>query len=97
MFINSIVAGGTVIVGGSVQHSILFPNVQVEEGAQVRDAILFNNVVVGRGSRVERCIIDKDVTIPPGEQIGVDRDRDAQRFTCSEKGVIVVPKGYRFL
>jgi len=51
---------------------------------------------VGRGARLRRCIVDKHVTIPPGESIGYDPARDAERFTVSEKGVVVVPKDYRF-
>lgn len=96
IFLNSIVAGGVVIVGGSVQHSVLFPHVRVGEGALIHDAILFNNVKVGDGAQLDRCIIDKDVVIPPGETVGVDQEKDATRFTISEKGIVVVPKGYKF-
>lgn len=93
---NSLVSGGTVISGGAVRHSILFARVHVEQDAVVDDSILFEGVRVGTGARLQRCIVDKDVRIPPGEQIGCDRDSDATRFTVSEGGVIVVPKAYRF-
>lgn len=96
IFINSIVAGGAVIAGGSVQHSILFPQVFIDDGAFVEDAILFHGVRVGAGARLRRCIIDKDVEVPPREQIGYDSKRDRERFTVSEQGIVVVPKGYRF-
>ncbi len=96
LFINSIVAGGVLIVGGAVQGSILFPQVRVGEEAMVHDSILFENVSVGEGARLERCIIDKDVKVPPGEKIGIDRAADRARFTVTEKGVVVVPKGCRF-
>ncbi len=96
IFINSIVAGGVVIAGGSVQHSILFPQVFVDDGAFVEDSILFQGVRVGAGARLRRCIIDKDVVVPPKEQIGYDLKRDRERFTVSEQGIVVVPKGFRF-
>ena len=96
IYINSIAGGGVVIVGGTVQHSILFPRVRIGEEAVVHNAILFDGVQVGAGADLENCIVDKDVVIPPGERIGVDRERDAERFTISPKGVVVVPKGYRF-
>ncbi len=96
IFINSIVAGGVVIAGGSVQHSILFPQVFIDDGAFVEDAILFQGVQVGAGARLRRCIVDKDVVVPPREQIGYDNRRDRERFTVSEQGIVVVPKGYRF-
>jgi glucose-1-phosphate adenylyltransferase len=96
VFINSIVAGGAIIAGGSVQHSILFPRVHVGDEAVVRESILFEGVEVGDNARLNNCIVDKGVRIPAGETIGLDRERDAGRFTISPKGVVVVPKGYRF-
>ena len=94
--INSIVASGVVINGGSVQHSILFPQVHVGDEAVIHDAILFNGVRVGPGADLQRCIIDKDVVVPDGERIGFDLGKDATRFTVSDDGVVVVPRGYRF-
>jgi glucose-1-phosphate adenylyltransferase len=96
IFINSILAGGAVIAGGSVQHSILFPNVFVGDEAFVEDAILFEGAVIGDGARVGRCIIDKNVKVPPGELIGYDKERDQKRFTVSERGIVVIPKNYTF-
>ena len=48
---------------------------------------------VGAGARINRCIIDKNVVVPPGMRIGFDRDADSQRFTVSDRGVVVIPKG----
>ena len=96
IFINSMVAGGVVIIGGGVQHSILFPNVLIEDDAIIHDSILFDGVHVGNGAQLDRCIIDKGVRIPPGEIIGQDPKRDAERFTVSGKGIVVIPKGYSF-
>jgi glucose-1-phosphate adenylyltransferase len=62
----------------------------------VEESLLFDGVHVGHGAKLQRCIVDKNVNIPPGETIGVDLVKDAQRFTVSEKKVAVVPKGYRF-
>ena len=96
IFINSIAAGGVVVTGGSVQHSLLFPHVYIDDEATVYDSILFDGVKVGKGAQIQNSIIDKDVVIPAGEQIGVDKEKDAARFTITEKGVVVVPKGYSF-
>ena len=62
----------------------------------IHDAILFNGVRVGPGADLQRCIIDKDVVIPAGERIDFDLSKDASRFTVSDEGVVVVPRGYRF-
>lgn len=96
IFINSIVAGGVVIAGGSVQRSILFADVEVKDEAFVEESILFDGVKVGEAARLHRCIVDKDVTIPAGESIGYNLEQDRERFTVSDNGIVVVPRGYRF-
>jgi len=94
--VNCMLASGTQVIGATLRHSILFPNVRVEEGALVENSLLFRGVTVGAGSHLQRCIIDKGVVIPASEQIGFDLARDAERFTVSEAGIVVIPKGYRF-
>lgn len=96
IFINSIVANGVVIIGGSVQRSILFPNVHIGDEAVIHNSILFEGVEVGDGAELDNCIIDKGVVIPPGERVGFDKAQDRARFSISEKGIVVVPKGYKF-
>ncbi|HEX4999947.1 MAG TPA: glucose-1-phosphate adenylyltransferase, partial [Terriglobia bacterium] len=39
--VNCMLASGTLVVGGTLKHTILFPNVRVEEGAVVEDSLLF--------------------------------------------------------
>jgi glucose-1-phosphate adenylyltransferase len=85
-------AAGTVISGGGVNHSVLFPKVRVHDGAIVEASILFSGVVVGQGAHLRNCIVEKDVVIPPRMQIGHDPKADRERFTVSEKGVVVVTK-----
>ncbi len=96
VFVNSIVSGGVIIAGGGVNRSILFPGVRVQDEAIVEDAILLNDVIIGEGAQVRRCIIDKNVLVPAGEEIGVDRASDRQRFQISDNGIVVIPKGYSF-
>lgn len=96
IFINSIISSGVVVAGGSVQNSILFPTVRVDNAAVVINSILFENVLVGDGAHLENCIIDKHVVIPPGTQIGVNKKQDAERFKVSPNGVVVIPSDYQF-
>lgn len=96
IFVNSMLAAGTVISGGGVNHSILFPGVRVMDGAIVEDAILFSGVSVGERSHLRRCIIDKEVEVPPGTAIGINPAADKARFHISADGLVVIPKGYKF-
>lgn len=95
-FDNSLICGGSVISGGTVRHSILSPQVRIDDNALVEDSILFDGVQVGADAVLKRCIIDKDVIVPPGVRIGGNPADDALRFTVSESVVTVVPKGYCF-
>lgn len=93
---DSLLSIGVHISGGTVQHSILSPNVRVDSGAIVEDSILLDGVRVGEGAWLRKCIIDKDVRVPVGETVGINERLDAQRFTVSDSGVVVVPSDFRF-
>jgi glucose-1-phosphate adenylyltransferase len=89
---DSIVGSGTIISGGQIERTVCSSRVRVNSYADIEDSVLFPEVVVGRGARLRRCIVDKGVRIPPGEVIGEDLTRDAERFTVSEGGVVVVTR-----
>ncbi len=92
--LNSIVCQGAIVSGGQVYRSILSPGVRINSYALVEDSILFDQVEVGRHARIRKAIIDKDVKIPPGFDIGWNREADLARgLTVSEGGVTVVAKG----
>ncbi len=94
--VNSIVAGGTVIAGGGVSHSVLGNRVYISDGATVEDSILFTGATVGEGARVRRVICDRNVAIPAWEEIGLDPKKDAERFHMTPTGVIVIPSDFTF-
>jgi glucose-1-phosphate adenylyltransferase len=93
--LNSIISNGCIISGGNVKRSILSPRVTVHSFAEVEDSILLEGVDVGRNAKIKRTIIDKEVQIPPGMEIGYHLDEDAKRFTVTDSGIVVVPKGIR--
>lgn len=94
---NVILNSGTVILGSTVVNSVLGRNVRVHEGASVTGCVLGNYVDVGVDVRLQKCIVDKHVSIPAGESVGFDAEYDRQRFTVSENGTVVIPRGYRFV
>jgi glucose-1-phosphate adenylyltransferase len=57
-------------VEGTIRRSILFPGVQVEDGAVVEDSILFFDTVIEFGARVKFTITDNGVRIGEKSRIG---------------------------
>lgn len=94
--INSIIASGVIITGGSVQESILSNDAFVDDEGIVERSLLFEGVRVGRGAHLVGCIVERGVQIPESTRIGVDLAADRARFVVSDGGVVVVPRGYRF-
>ena len=93
--LDSIVCGGCIVSGARVQNSVLSPNVSVQDHADVRESILMENVIIGEHCRIRRAIIDKDVIIPPHTEIGYHREVDAEQFTVTESGLVVISKGMK--
>ncbi len=95
--LNSLLAGGVIVSGGTVRDSIMFRRSRVNSYSEVTRSILFDEVEIGRHCRVQNTIIDKNVRVPAGTKIGFDLEEDRSRgFKISDNGIVVVPKGYRF-
>lgn len=93
MATDSLVCSGVIVSGGSVNRSILSPEVRVNSFSQIDESIIFEGVSIGRRSKIRRAIIDKDVAIPPGTTIGYDPEEDRKRYAVSPGGIVVIPKG----
>jgi glucose-1-phosphate adenylyltransferase len=90
---DSLVSDGCIISGGTINRCVLHPRVRINSYADVDESILMEGVEVGRHSKIRRTIIDKGVKLPPGTSIGYDLEQDRQRFTVTDSGIVVVPKG----
>lgn len=88
--IDSMCAGGCIVSGATVRHSLLFSNVVAEQGSLIQDSVVLPDVRVGRNCEIRRAVIDTGCTIPDGVTIGLDAAADARRFAVSEQGVVLV-------
>jgi glucose-1-phosphate adenylyltransferase len=87
--VRSIIAGGCKIEG-SVQDSVLSSDCSVQRAAHIASSVLLPGARIGRRSRISRAIIGPGCVLPEGTVIGEDLRADAERFTVSPGGVVVV-------
>ncbi len=66
---NSMIAEGCNIYG-TIDFSVLFSGVTVEEGAVVRDSIIMPNTHIKKGAVIEYSIVGEDCVIGEGVHIG---------------------------
>ncbi len=67
------------LINGVVDHSVLFPGVQVAAGAQVVDSVVMPGAVIGANAHIRTAIIGTDATIGEDCSIG-----------CGDTGEITV-------
>ena len=65
----------------------------VEEDVEIEDCIVMDYCVIRRGARLKRAIVYRYNIIEAHSRIGFDTAADGARYTVSEGGVVVVPKG----
>ena len=94
--LDSLICSGCIISGGEVVSSILSPRVRINSFSSVEGCVLMDHVSVGRYARLRNVIVDKDIDIPQHMEIGFDHKKDAERFTVSPGGVVVVSRNTVF-
>jgi len=88
--IDSLVSGGCLISGSSVNNSVLFSDVRVHSFCSVEGSVVLPKATINRNVVLKNVVIDRSCVIPEGMQIGVDLALDAKRFYVSEKGIVLV-------
>ena len=88
--VDSMVSGGCIISGASVKRSVLFSDVRVNEYSIVTDSVILPKVVIGPRVKLHRVVVDKGCHIPEGMEIGFDRNKDAQHFHVTDRGITLI-------
>jgi glucose-1-phosphate adenylyltransferase len=89
--LDSMVAGGVIISGATVRHSVIFSSVRVNSFATVEHSVILPEVKVGRNAKLRKVIVDRACEIPEGAVIGFDADEDRHRgYRVTDQGVTLV-------
>jgi len=88
---QSMVSGGCVISGASVDRTLLFSRCHVHSYSTVQDSVILPDVDIGENCHIHRAIIDRGSVIEEGTVIGKDHDADRKRgFRVTKSGITLV-------
>ena len=87
---DSLICEGCIIDSATVNRSVLGPGVRVGEQSMLDQAIVLPGARIGPRCRLRRVIVECDCSIPAGTVIGEDATADAERFTISPAGIVLV-------
>ena len=87
---DSLVSGGCIISGSTVNRSLLFSAVHVHSYCDIEESVILPNVDVARNVVLKRAVVDKYCRLPRGLCVGVDPEQDRQRFHVTQRGVTLV-------
>ena len=87
---NSILAEGCEVYG-TVENSVLFLGVTVEQGAVVKDSIIMHDTVIERNAVVDTCILAEKVVIGNDAYVGArtEEDGDERKVTVVGESVVI--------
>ncbi|KAA1171013.1 glucose-1-phosphate adenylyltransferase [Marinobacter salinexigens] len=90
MAVDSMVAGGCIVSGATVRHSLLFSQVTIHSFSTIEDSVIFPDVEIGRHCKIRKALIDRGCRIPEGTRVGFDEAEDSKRFHVSPNGVVLI-------
>jgi len=88
--VDSMVSGGCIVSGSSVNRSLLFTGVRVHSYCEIEGAVVLPYADIARSARLKKVVIDRGVRIPPGLVVGEDPALDAKRFRRTDGGVCLI-------
>lgn len=88
--ISSMVSGGCIISGSSLERCLMFTGVRTHSYSQLQGVIAMPYAEINRSAQIANAVIDRGVVIPAGLVVGQDPELDARRFRRTENGVCLI-------
>lgn len=90
---NSSVTQGCMIYG-SVEHSVIFSNVEIGEGAHIVDSVVMPGVKIGKNAYINKAVIGPGAVIEDCAVIGKNEDKNGKYISdmCTH-GLVLIESG----
>lgn len=89
---NSLINSGC-FIHGTIENSILFKNVRVEQGSTVRQSIIHPGVRIGENCKLDRVIVMENTVVPEGTTIEIDEFQEPFVINQETLGGMLTPAG----
>ncbi len=95
---NAKITGSTITQGcmiyGTVEHSVIFTNVEVGEGSVVSGSVVMPDVKIGNNVTIKNAVIGQGAVIGDGAVIGVNEDETSKYISgmCTN-GLVLIEGG----
>lgn len=88
--VSSMVSGGCIISGSSLDQCFLFTGVRTHSFSQLEGVVALPYAEINRNARLSKVVIDRGVVIPEGLVVGEDAALDAARFRRTDNGICLI-------
>ncbi len=88
--VSSMVSGGCIISGSSLERCLLFTGVRTHSYSQLNGVVAMPYAQINRNARLSNVVVDRGVIIPQGLVVGEDPDLDAKRFRRTDNGICLI-------
>ncbi|MFT4726279.1 MAG: glucose-1-phosphate adenylyltransferase [Granulosicoccus sp.] len=88
--VSSMVSGGCVISGSSLDRCLLFTGVRTHSYSSLDGVVAMPYAEINRNAILKNVVIDRGVNIPAGLVVGEDPEFDAKRFRRTEGGICLI-------
>lgn len=88
--VSSMVSGGCIISGSSLDRCLLFTGVRTHSFSQLTGVVALPYVEISRNARLSNVVVDRGVVIPQGLVVGEDPTEDARRFRRTASGTCLI-------
>ncbi len=88
--LSSLVSGGCIVSGASLNRALLFTGVRCNSFSHVESSVVLPYVAIGRSARLRNVVVDSRVQIPEGLVVGEDPELDARRFRRTANGICLI-------
>ena len=87
---DSMISGGCIISGATIERSLLSLKVRVGKYSLIQDSVILPHVEIGENVTLNRVIVDVHCKIPDNFKAGLNPDIDKQQFHVTPQGVTLI-------